>query len=94
MSMKRKTKSQREAEQKAALLQRITDVYSGALGDLWDDENNWASAEQLSKVIPALQKMFGSQREDNGWCWNMRCIEYFDTPTSACDHLYENGFRA
>lgn len=92
--MKRKTKEQREAELRAALLQRITDVFSGALGDIWETDSNWATAEQLSNIIFALQKIFGKQIENSDWCWNVHSIKYFDTPQSACDHLFEQGFRA
>ena len=36
--MKRKTKAQREAEQRAALFQRVRDIYSGAQGCLPSSE--------------------------------------------------------
>lgn len=91
--MKRKTKEQREAEQRAALLQRITDVYSGAVGQVWAVDD-WANAEILSTVIPALQGMFGKQVNGTDYAFQNHCLKYFDTPQSACDHLFDLGFRA
>jgi hypothetical protein len=92
--MKRKTKSQRDAEQKAALLQRVTDIYSGALGQSWyGDYDNFANAELLSNVMPALEQIFGPQREYT-WYWKCRALSHFDNPIAATEFLFMEGFRA
>ena len=54
---KRKTKAQRDAEQLEALTRRITDIYSGACAMEWA-EDDFANAEILSMVVPALQSIF------------------------------------
>lgn len=92
--MKRKTKIQREAEQHAALLQRVTDIYSGAQGQSWhNDDDNFASADILSKVVPVIEQIFGPQSEFV-WFWSASVIHYFDRPSTATDFLFKEGFRA
>ncbi len=95
MTTKRKTKAQREASQRAALLQRVHDVYSGALGNQWYSEGNgdFATAEILSSVINALQQIFGKQSEYD-YFWNIHHLGYFDNPEKAADFLFDAGFRA
>lgn len=95
MSTKRKTKAQRESERKAALYQRVHDVYSGALGAKWDSEGNgdFANAEQLTDIMWALKCLFGQQSEHE-YYWNIHHIKYFDTPESATEYLFDAGFRA
>lgn len=95
MATKRKTKAQREAEQKAALLQRITDVYSGAVGDAWDSEaGNFADAAVLSSVMPAMRKIFGEQNTENEWMWSLHNLDHYEHPESATDFLFRAGIRA
>ena len=94
MTTKRKTKAQREAELKAALLQRLADIYSGAAGEKWVYGEQWATAELLTKIIWACKEIFGPQRPEIDWPFNTHSIEYFDTPESACEHLFEAGYRA
>lgn len=95
MSTKRKTKAQREAEQKAALYQRIHDVYSGAVGAQWDsrDGGDFADAETLTNVMWALRCIFADQSEHEFY-WDIHHIKYFDNPEKAADFLFDAGFRA
>lgn len=90
---KRQTKEQREAVQKAELLRRVTDVYSGAIGKAWE-RDDFATAENLSKVIPALKDLFGEQDPLRGYVWELHCLNYFDNPRTATEHLFSSGFRA
>lgn len=92
MKTKRPTKAQRDAAQKAALLRRVTDVYSGALGAEWG-EDEWATAEILASVIPALRDIFGEQA-GRDYMWECHCIDRFDTAKTATDFLFEAGIRA
>lgn len=85
-------KQKKENVQKKALLQRITDVYSGALGSNWDDEE-FATAAILEKVVHALEKIFGPQN-DWGFMWANHCLSHFDTPNTAMEFLYEHGIKA
>jgi len=87
----RKTKSQKEAAQKAALLQRLRDIYSGALGQEWSNED-FATAEVLSRVLPAVRTSFGI--EDNSSTLSHYCLHHYDTPETAAEFLYDQGVRA
>lgn len=65
--MKRKTKSEKEAEEKAALRQRIADVYAGACGEPADTDDFFLTLEAGSRAITALKKLFG--QEGRVACW-------------------------
>jgi hypothetical protein len=90
--MKRKTKAQREAAQIAALQQRLIDIYSGAQGNLWS-EDDFATAEVLSRVLPVVEKELGPQQEHQHsfGIWN---LDHFDNPEKAAEFLFGNGYRA
>ncbi len=90
--MKRRTKEQREAELKAALLRRVTDVYAGAGGRLWETDD-FAIAADLSRIVPALKDLLGPQLEAH-YLWAPHCLEYFNDPQSAANFLFDAGFRA
>lgn len=89
--MKRKTKAQREQEQRAALLRRVTDIYSGAQGAVWDNDD-FVTAEILGQVIPVLRELFGT--ENTEYLFSLHCLRYFDSAASATNHLFSNGVRA
>lgn len=93
MSTKRKTKAQREAEQRAALLRRVHDVYCGAKGQLWDSDD-FSTAAQLSNIVPALRDLFASQHSEMTYPWQPHCLHYYDTAESAADFLFSQGYRA
>lgn len=92
---KRKTKEQREADERAALLQRITDIYSGANGGVWT-EDEFAYAELLSRVVPVLRKLFLCEEMGrmNAHCFEPHCLNYYDTPKAATEFLFDKGVRA
>lgn len=91
---KRKTKAEREQEQKDALLQRISDIYSGACGAAMDDpETAFPTIADLSRVIPAVRELFG-QPCDDWWGWRAVALGDWETPEKAVEFLFENGFRA
>ncbi len=92
MTTKRKTKSQREAEQKAALYRRVHDVYCGAAGKVWDGDD-FATAENLSNIVPALRDIFGPQQEAT-YPWQPHCLHYFNDANTAANFLFEHGYRA
>ena len=91
--MKRKTKQQREQEQRAALLRRLTDIYSGALGEEWT-EDQFATAEILGRAVPVIRDLIGAQQEDRKWYWEANNMGHFDNPETATEFLFRNGFRA
>ena len=79
--------------QKAALLQRITDVYSGAQGSAWDMECDFATAQILENAVNALNGLF-SDSVDYEYMWEAHCLSHYDTPQSAMEFLFEVGIRA
>lgn len=91
--MKRESKAQRERRQKAALRQRINDVYSGAKGQMWDGDD-FATAEQLSRVVPALRDMLASQHSEMIYPWSPHCLNYYDTVDTSTEFLFRHGYRA
>ena len=103
--MKRKTKAEREAEQRAALFVRVRDVYSGACGEEWLEEldgeqQQWLSMESAGRAIRALRLMFqGDKPEDRdecerAWLFKTHNLAKFESATSATDWLFEHGVRA
>jgi len=83
----------REDQQRAALLQRITDIYTGACGRVIDFDNDWVSLEEVSRIISALEDVLGTPRK--GWFgWEVYCLDRFETPAKAMEHLFRFGFRA
>jgi hypothetical protein len=89
--VKRLSKQQREGQQRAALLRRVTDVYSGAMGGEWDSDQ-FATAEILSRVIPALKELFSDQWHE--YLCSPHMLHYFDTAKNATDRLFYEGIRA
>lgn len=90
--MKRKTKAQREAEQIEALRMRINDVYSGASGSCWDEEAEWPTAEQLSRIVPALRCIF--EGESNKHLFNPHHLDKYETPSRLAEFYFDQGVRA
>jgi hypothetical protein len=89
--MKRPTKAQREERQKAALLQRLNDIYSGAMGQQWS-EDDFATAEILSRVLPVVREAFGI--DEKRWVLGHSALHYYDKPDTAAEMLYCEGVRA
>jgi len=84
-------KAKREAQARAALLQRVTDVYSGAMGGEWD-ANQFATAEILSRALPTLREIFNKQWRD--LLHSPHCLSHYDTAATASAFLYDHGVRA
>lgn len=93
MKIKRLTKAQTVTAQKAALLRRVNDVYAGAQGTKWTADD-FACAEQLGRVVPALRELFLPQHPQRGFAFEPHCLAYFDRPSTAADFLFREGFRA
>ena len=92
MPTKRKTKQQKEAEEKAALRQPIADVYAGATGWLIEAEDS-ISLESASRAITALRQLF-NRGEDYEFMWQSQNLEHFETIDQATDFLYRYGVKA
>jgi len=82
-----------EEKAKAALLQRVKDVYAGACGYVFEaEEEVFTTATELARIMPVLQGLFGT--EANDYLWGLRSLGSFDTPETATDVLFRNGVRA
>lgn len=90
--MKRQTKAQKETEAKAALRQRIADIYAGACGESADTEDFFLTLDPASRAITAIKKLFGE--EGRSYMWESHCLDRFETIDSATDFLFQNGVRA
>jgi hypothetical protein len=91
--MKRQTKAQKEAAEKAALLQRLNDIYSGASGGVVqaDDE---VYAETIRKVMVVVKDLWVGDEEDRQFLiahWN---VDEYGTVEKAAEFLHGHGVRA
>jgi hypothetical protein len=84
---KRKT----EAEKKAALLQRVLDIYCGAAGGIVDPGES-----QLSEVISRVMNVVRLRWAVSDLDFMVKCfnVDQYDNPEKAADFLYRNGVRA
>jgi hypothetical protein len=97
--MKRKNKEQREAEAKAALRQRIADIAVGASGSEFDNGDEFATADFLSRFVPALRVQFGldaegKERGDRNYFWFPSNLGRYDNIDTTTDFFFEHGVRA
>lgn len=96
---KRKTKQQREAEQKEALRQRICDIVSGACGrDMSDSELEYVDLDNLGRVVGALTARLCEHDEGGELVckhfqahWNM---EHYWSVDTILDYYWNHGIRA
>ena len=97
--MKRKTKEQREAEQRAALRQRIADIATGAAGYEFDNGDEFATADFLARFVPALRVQFGfdEKREELkkfNHLWSLINLQNYNDVDSTTDFFFDHGVRA
>ena len=92
MRVKRQTKAQREAAQKAALRRRVADIAIGAAGYNFDDPDEFATAEFLERFVCALEVAFGN--EHNQYLWKPHCLSRWDNIDSSTEALWDHGVRA
>lgn len=58
--MRRQTKQQRDAARLAAVLQRVEDIYAGAMGETERDPECWVpDLDAILRIMLALQARFG-----------------------------------
>lgn len=75
-----------------ALQQRLNDIYSGAAGHRWDEENEWPDAELLSRVYPAVRAIFIAESVDP-FIFDTRNLGHFESPSRLAKFLYPYGAR-
>jgi len=99
IKVKRKTKEQREAEEKAALRRSIEDIVLGAEGDRGVLEDDWfANATTLSRLVPALRARFGEdskgeviKKTEHLW-WAIN-LDHYENVDSITNFLFDHGVR-
>lgn len=97
---KRKTKKQRERDQKDTLRNNVWCVCCGAMGMNVDVDNDIIGVEELSRIAPALREMFrGEQVTDAGACrrdhlFSLSNLDSFYCVNSITDLLFNHGVRA
>lgn len=104
---KRRTKAQVEAERRSALFQRVRDIYSGGCGRGFaqyeeTEASEWASAEELSRIVPALRDEFRGEpistesitRNEFDWLFLPHNLGHFGTPGEATEFMFDKGVRA
>jgi hypothetical protein len=75
-----------------ALLQRVTDIYSGAVGGKWDEDQFFVGAEEIAVIAPAISEIlvpekFTSSREAGPWIANLT------TPEDCTEWLWRLFYR-
>lgn len=95
---KRKTKEQREQEQYDALHQRIRDICIGACGEVRHDDDWFLCANELSRVVPALEQVFCVHKSEdefgNEYLFSTNQLSYYDSPASIAEFFFRHGVRA
>ena len=96
---KRKSKQERDDEQRDMLRQRLSDLFTGATGDEYDGESEpWP--EPFMAFCQATKRAFCVLEKDdedghgNEYLWNIWNLDKFRTPDHATDHLFDAGVRA
>lgn len=99
--VRRRTKEQREADAREALRQRVEDIAVGAAGFDFKAEGEFATAEFLSRFLPALKVQFGwvknegeKNRSSNDYLWEPYNFEHYDNINSTTDFLFDHAVRA
>lgn len=95
---KRLTRDEKLAVEKAALYQRVADIAAGAsMGESSsDDEHFFATADFLSRFIPALKVEFlcEANGKSNKFAFEPHCLAHFENVEKTVDHLFNIGVRA
>lgn len=94
MTRPRKTKAQNIAEQKAALRQRIADIYCGAGGRNIDTDDDFPLLDEASRFIPAMKALLVKEGDKSTYLWESGNLDHFDSIDSATDFLFAGGIRA
>lgn len=93
-------KKQQEQQQLDALRMRVQDIFNGACGGIYhEDECGSPTPEQLQRIIPALKASFespgGGFKEGCApqWMFSITHIGLWDGVDASVKHLWEAGVR-
>ena len=96
---KRKTKAQREQEQRNELYVRISDMAAGACGRRMDCDEEFFVPEDLARLIPVLRETYGVDRDEeagtysNQHLFRPHNLNYYTDLQSLVDFFFEHGVR-
>lgn len=93
MAIKRLTKKQRDTIELNALTKRISDIYCGASGGVWSEDEDFPTAEQLAVIAPAIRSTF-NKPDLPSWIWDFHNLAKFEQPSRIAAQLFEYGVRA
>lgn len=79
---------------KKALRQRVCDLATGAAGFKFDEEGELATADFLSRFIPAIEVAFGINAENHSYVCKVHNLQHFNDIDSTTEYLWEEGIRA
>lgn len=100
MAKKRLTKEQKEQAQRDALRQRVDDIYLGATGDCWQEDNGEPWPEQFMSFVMALRTAFQIPMNEeegepgNEHLWSLWNLDKMRTPEAATEFLFEHHVTA
>lgn len=94
MTPKRKTQAQREAQQKAALRQRIGDIMTGATGQDPEDECAFITLGDYHRIVRSIQIRFEPQVENLKYITAIHNAYKYETMYELTDFLFGLGIRA
>lgn len=77
-----------DKRKKEKLLQRVTDIYSGAIGGLFCDTRHIIGPEELSTIVPAIFETFFVEERPVFLNQVGYWITNFDTPKNCTDFLW------
>ena len=81
----------KEKKAKVALRQRISDVYCGACGRDMDTEDEWATLEDYSRIMPALKEVFSGAFDSKTWLSADHNANEYESVESATEFLWSFG---
>ena len=100
MAKKRQTKEQKEQAQREALRKRLDDIYLGATGDVWEEDNGEPWPEQFMAFVQAIRTAFlVPENEEEGepgneYLWRLWNLDKMRTPEAATDFLFDHHITA
>ena len=97
--MAKRTKAeQKRMDEIEALRSRLEDIYSGATGRAWNNEDEWPGADELSRIVPAVRDVFALNDEIEGrhkaLLVNPCQLGRFDCTMDLAEFLHVHGIRA
>ena len=100
MKTKRQTKVQKDEAAKAALRQRVDDLWIATTDEPWEEDGSEPWPESFIDFCAVLRRVFlVRENEDEGvegneYLWDLYQLKSYHNPEAATGHLFEHGVRA